>query len=73
LSIAAYGFLIRERLRSKKTPLDSKRLQYPTAPRRTFGGTHCLIPVFEVTDSMYLRVGEIDVGVGIGVKGSMDD
>jgi hypothetical protein len=31
LRIAAYGFLMRERLRSKKTPLDSKRLPYPKA------------------------------------------
>jgi SRSO17 transposase len=29
LCIAAYGVLMRERLRSKKTPLDSRRLPYP--------------------------------------------
>jgi hypothetical protein len=34
LCIAAYGFLIRERLRSKKTPLNSKRLLYPKASAR---------------------------------------
>jgi len=34
LCIAAYGFLMRERLRGKKTPLDSKRLPYPSACAR---------------------------------------
>lgn len=34
LCIAAYGFLMRERLRGKKTPLDSKRLPYPEASTR---------------------------------------
>ncbi len=34
LCIAAYGFLMRERLRSKKTPSHSRCLQYPKAPAR---------------------------------------
>ena len=34
LCVAAYGFLMRERLRSKKTPLNSKHLPYPKASAR---------------------------------------
>jgi len=39
LCIAAYGFLMRERLSgAKKTPLDSKRLPYPKASARAGRG-----------------------------------
>ena len=34
LCIAAYGFLMLERLAGKKTPLDSKNLPYPNASAR---------------------------------------